>query len=84
MLYLKDFSWNNPLTCSNSLLPVCVLFPLSCLAEIYLHLFPWLLLVMMRHSAKLFPPLSPRSQMSVDPEITLTGAMLEGLAEPMF
>lgn len=71
MLYLEDLSWNNPLTRSNSLLPVCVLFLLSCLAEIYLHLFPWLFLVMMQHSAKLFPPLSPRSQMSIDPEIAL-------------
>lgn len=84
MLHVNDLSWNNPLTCSNTLLPVCVLFPLSCLAEIYLHLFPWLLLVMMQHSAKPFPPLSPCSQMCIDPEITLMGAMLEGLAEPVF
>lgn len=81
MLYRKDSSWNNPLACTivTVLVPGFALFPLSFLAQIYLHLFPWPLPVMMQHSAKLFPPLSPCSQMSVDPETTLMGAMLKGL-----
>lgn len=82
MLYQKDSSWNSPLACTivTVLVPVFALFPLSFLAQIYLNLFPWLLPVT-QHFAKHFLPLSPCSQMSVDPEITLMGAMLKGLAE---
>lgn len=60
MLYLKAMFRNKLLTCSNRLLPVCVLLPLSSVAGIYLYLFPWLLLVMMQHFARLFPPSFPQ------------------------
>lgn len=84
MLYLKGLSWSSPSTCSKSQLPVCVLSPLVCLAGICLCLFPWLLLVMLLRFAKLFPPWSPCSQMSMDAERAPMGALPAGLAERCF